>query len=188
MPCIKGFTEIKRHRPTGQQPGSKSTYRPGDKPRINRSSSVDFFLHSFHMGFCLLVLLGRRSGDVSSMPWRVRGTLVVSWANNSVGTKSYPTPPRRPPGAPTRTASDMSGFWIRQALQPLGCFFSNMNELAVPKAKNERQERLQTFVHHYSLDEIAGTQKYTCRKLLVILSWTPKIDFTGLCLCKDIHA
>ena len=71
------------------------------------------FLRSVYIGFRLFVLLERRSGDVSSMPWRVRGTL-VSWAISSVGTQSYPTPPRRPPGAPTRTARGMSGFWIRQ--------------------------------------------------------------------------
>ena len=39
------------------------------------------------------VVLGRSSGDVSSIPRKVRGTL-VSWANNSVGIQSCPTPPR----------------------------------------------------------------------------------------------
>ena len=39
--------------------------------------------------------MGRCSGDVSLMPWRVQGTL-VSWANSSVGIHSCMTPPRRP--------------------------------------------------------------------------------------------
>ena len=34
------------------------------------------------------------TGDVSSMLWRVRGTL-VPWANSSVGSQYCPTPPRR---------------------------------------------------------------------------------------------
>ena len=48
------------------------------------------------------MFLERRSGDLSSMPWRVRGTL-VSWANSSVGTQSCPTPPRRPAVRPDPT-------------------------------------------------------------------------------------
>ena len=42
------------------------------------------------------------SGDVSSMPWRVCGTL-VSWANCSVGVPSCPAPPRRPAVRPDPT-------------------------------------------------------------------------------------
>ena len=52
------------------------------------------FPRSVYIGFRLFVLLGRRSGDVSSMPWRVRGTL-VSPADRSVGIQSCPNPPRR---------------------------------------------------------------------------------------------
>ena len=48
------------------------------------------------------MLLARRSGDLSSMPWKVRGTL-VSWANSSVGIQSCPTPPRRPAARPDPT-------------------------------------------------------------------------------------
>ena len=43
----------------------------------------------------MFVLLEGRSGDVSMVPWRVRGTL-VSWANCSVGVPFCPAPPRRP--------------------------------------------------------------------------------------------
>ena len=39
MPCMKGFTQTKRRRPTGQQPGRKSARGPADKPRINRGQT-----------------------------------------------------------------------------------------------------------------------------------------------------
>ena len=48
------------------------------------------------------MLLEGRSGDVSSMPWGVRGML-VSWANCSVGVPSCPAPPRRPAVRPDPT-------------------------------------------------------------------------------------
>ena len=74
------------------------------------------FPHSVYIRFPLFVLLERRSGDVSSMPWGVRGSL-VSWANCSVGVLSCPRPrPAAPPCAPTRPARGMSGFWIRQVV------------------------------------------------------------------------
>ena len=72
------------------------------------------------MGFRLFVLLKRRSGQVCSMAWRVRGT-VVSWANRSVGVPSCPALPRpaAPPcAAPTRPARGMPGFWIRHVSSP----------------------------------------------------------------------
>ena len=59
----------------------------------------DMFVHPVYMGFCLFVFQDRRSGDVSSMPWRVRGTFVFR-VINSIGTWSYP-PPRRPSSTPT---------------------------------------------------------------------------------------
>ena len=54
------------------------------------------------MGFRLFVLLEECSGDVFSMPWGVRGTL-VSWANCSVGVPSCPAPPRHPAVRPDPT-------------------------------------------------------------------------------------
>ena len=90
----KGFTETKRRRYTGQQPGTKSASRPADKPVVNRGSTAGFFPPSVYIGFRLFVLLERRRSDVSSMPWRVRWTF-VSWANSSVGTQSCSTPPGR---------------------------------------------------------------------------------------------
>ena len=72
----KGFTKTKKLRSTGQQPGRKSASRPGEKPVMNRLSTAGFVPPSVYIGFRLFVLLEGRSGDVSSMLWRVRGTLV----------------------------------------------------------------------------------------------------------------
>ena len=95
MPCMKkGFTKTQRRRSTGLQPGTKSAFRPADKPLINRLSTGRCVPPSVYIGFRLFVLLEKRSGDVSSMHWRLRGTL-VSWANCSVGVPSCPAPPRR---------------------------------------------------------------------------------------------
>ena len=66
------------------------------------------FQHSVCIGFCLFVLLERRSSDVPSMLWRVRETL-VSWVNSSVRPR-----PVAPPCASTRSIRGMSGFWTRQ--------------------------------------------------------------------------
>ena len=59
------------------------------------------------------MLLERRSSDVSAISWKVHGTS-VSWPNSSIGTQSCPTRPAVPPGASTRPARGISGFWIRQ--------------------------------------------------------------------------
>ena len=94
--------KTKRRRSTGRQPGTKSASRPGDKPLTNRLKTacqpLVWFPHSVYIGFCLFVLLERRSGDVSSMPWGVRGAL-VSWANCCVGAvlPGPAPPPRRAP-------------------------------------------------------------------------------------------
>ena len=93
--------ETKKCRSTGQQPRTKSACRPADKPLINRGSTAHF-VPSVYIGFRLFVLLEKRSSDVSSIPWRVQGTC-VSWANNSVGTQSCPTPPGRPAERPDPT-------------------------------------------------------------------------------------
>ena len=69
-----------------------------------------------YIGIHLFVLPKRRPGQLSTVPWRARGTL-VSWANRPVGPDlARPAPPRSalPSAAPPRPASGMSGFWIRQ--------------------------------------------------------------------------
>ena len=62
------------------------------------------------------MLLERRSDDVSSMPWRVRGRL-VSCANNSVGIQSCLTTPRRPAVRP-----DPNRPWYVRVLDSTGYY------------------------------------------------------------------
>ena len=88
------------------------------------------FPHSVYIGFRLFVLLERCSADVSSMPWRVRGTL-VSWANNSVGTQSCPTPPGRPAGRPDPTRP-----WYVQVLDSTG-----LHRISLVRASGETFKR-----------------------------------------------
>ena len=71
------------------------------------------------MGFRLFVLLGRRSGDVSSMLWGTRGTL-VSWANCCVCVPPSPAPPRCPSVRPDPTRP-----WYVRVLDPTHCFKSD---------------------------------------------------------------
>ena len=71
---------------------------------------------SVYIRFTLLVLPRGRSGQLSSMPWGARGS-VVSWANRPFGVRSCPVRPR--PAAPLRAAPNrstrgMSRFWVRQ--------------------------------------------------------------------------
>ena len=94
-------------------PQFSTASRPADKAVINRLSVDRCVPPSVYIGFRLFVLLGRRSGDVSSMLRKVRGTL-VSWANCSVGVQSCPFRPAASPRAPTRPARSVSRFWNRQ--------------------------------------------------------------------------
>ena len=114
----KGLRRQQKRRSTCQQPGRKSACCPGDKLRVNQFQNgnqlVILFSHSVYMGFRLFVLPESRSGDLSSMPWRVRGSL-VSWATSSVGTQSCPTPPRRPAVHPDPTRPWTVRFRTRQA-------------------------------------------------------------------------
>ena len=84
---------------------------------MNRGSTARqpliLFPHAVYIGFRLLVLLGKRSGHVASVPWSVLETL-VALVNNSVGTQSCLSPPRRPVMRPDPTARGMYMFWTRQ--------------------------------------------------------------------------
>ena len=118
MPCVKRFTETNRRRYSGQQPGTKSARGPADKPRMNRLSTAGFVPPSVYIGFPLFVLAKRRSGQLSTIPWRARGT-VGFLATRPVGILFCPAllrPAAPPCAAPTRTARGMFGFWTRQVL------------------------------------------------------------------------
>ena len=79
---LSGFTvRTKERRSTGQQPGKKGAPHPADKLRsnwwwpadkmqVNRGWTACFLPLSIRIGFRLSVLLGLRSGDVSSMFWK----------------------------------------------------------------------------------------------------------------------
>ena len=73
--------------------------RPANKPVINRLSTGCqqrvFLIHRFtYVGVSSLVLPRGREGQLSTMPRRSKGTVVL-WANRPVGVPSYPAPPRR---------------------------------------------------------------------------------------------
>ena len=99
---------------TDQQPGTKSSRRPADKPVVNRGFCSSIGLHRISF-----VLASEETfGTVSSMLRKARGK-VVSWANRpvGVGVPFYPAPPRTaapPSAAPPRPARGMSGVWTRQ--------------------------------------------------------------------------
>ena len=110
-----------KRRYIGQQPRTKSSHRPGDKALINRRSTANFVPPSVYIGFPLFVLPRRRWGQLSTMPWGAKGS-VVSWANRPVGVRSCPVPlrPAAPLcAAPNRSARCMSGFWVRQIIKTL---------------------------------------------------------------------
>ena len=102
MPCMKKVYKDKKAPVHWSEARKKNYSRPADKLVINRWSTGRCVPPSVYIGFCLFVLLESRSGDVFSMPSRVRGTL-VSWANCSVGVQSWPAPPRRPAVRPDPT-------------------------------------------------------------------------------------
>ena len=82
--------------------------------QMNCGLTTCFVPQSVYMGCPSLVgSSGKHSGDNFLKLWRIRGSL-VAWANNSVGTKSCPTPPANPPCAPTQPANGTFRFWVRQ--------------------------------------------------------------------------
>ena len=83
---------------------------------MNRGSTAGFVHLSVYIGFPLFVLAKGRSGQLSTVPWRARGT-VGFWATRPVGILFCPAQPRpaAPPCAvPARTARGMFGFCSRQ--------------------------------------------------------------------------
>ena len=98
--------------PLVKQPGTKSPSRPADKPVANRLSTarqpvVNFSLvprSCFYMGFPCFVPPKNCPGQLFSVPWRARWT-VVSLAHRpaavlGASTRRHPTPPCRAPPRP----------------------------------------------------------------------------------------
>ena len=115
MPCIRKVCRDKR-RSTRQQPGTKSAFRPADKPLIYRWSNADVFPPSVYF-FCFFVLLKRHSKQVCSMSWGQRKTF-VSWANRSVGVPSCPARPCS--AAPLYAAPTRNRLWYVRVLDSTG--------------------------------------------------------------------
>ena len=85
-------------------------------PLINCSSTGYRVPPSVYIGSLSFVPPKRRSGQLSSMPWRAEWTVVI-WANRSVGVSNCLAllRPATPPHAtPHRPACGMFGFWNRQ--------------------------------------------------------------------------
>ena len=97
------------------------------KPVINCLSTSRCVPPSVYMAFRLLVLLESRSGDVSSMLWVARGTL-VSWPNCSVGIQSCPTPP-----CCLAVRPDLTRSWYVRVLDSTDIIYTLEINLSNPK-------------------------------------------------------
>ena len=89
-------TKTKRRRSIGQQPGTKSAFRPAYKPLVNRWLRAVVVPPSVYIGCPSLVLLKIRSGQVCSMPWRARGTVFVGEPTHRRPVLPGSAPPRCP--------------------------------------------------------------------------------------------
>ena len=83
MFCMKRVYRDTKRRYTGQQPGTKSAFRPGDKPVVNRGFCSSVGLHTIS-----LVRASEESfRTVFSICWRARGRL-VPWPDRPNGAQS----------------------------------------------------------------------------------------------------
>ena len=105
---------------------------------MNRLITAGFVPPSGYMGFPLFVLAKGRSGQLSTILWRAKGT-VSFWATRPDGVPFCPVPPRpaAPPcAAPTRTARGMFWFWTRQVL--LSLLIASCSEICSSLAAGRR--------------------------------------------------
>ena len=116
MPCMKKVSETKKRRYSGQQPGTKSGRRPGDKPVIGRGSIGCFDPPSVYIGFPLFVLPKDRSRHCLRCPGGQQGQLSPGRTDLSATRPALPRPasPLRRAPTPPRPARGMSGFWLKQ--------------------------------------------------------------------------
>ena len=111
MPCMKKNCRYiqERRRSTRQQPGTKSGRRPADKLFISRWLNGYHVPPSVYIGFVLFVLPAKRSGQLSTMLRKAKGTVLL-WANRPVGILSYPAPPS---GSAVRRPAPICPLYIR---------------------------------------------------------------------------
>ena len=81
---------------------------------MNRLSTAGFVLPSIYMGFRMFVLLGTRSGDVSSILWKVRGR-IVPYAHRYIAEQFCLTPPRH-----SAVRSDATRPWYVRVFDSTG--------------------------------------------------------------------
>ena len=99
----RGFTETNRRRSIGQQSGSKSGFRPADKPRVNRTFCSSICVHMISF----VHASGETFGTVSFLrrPGVQEVRLFPGRTGPSASCSAPPAPPRRPAvhrPAPTR--------------------------------------------------------------------------------------
>ena len=130
MLCMKkGSQRQKGRRHNGQQPGTKSAFRPADKTRINRGQTTDELLINrgstagfvpplVYIGFPLFVLAKRRSGQLFTVPGGVEGRLPSGPTEMSAPFSAQLRP--APPSA-VRRADPTRSFFVR-VLNSTGCW------------------------------------------------------------------
>ena len=109
MRCMKKFTKKK----LCPLVSSQERRAAGNKPRINRWSTVYFVSPTVYIGFPLFVL-PKKCSCLFSMPWEHEGRLLPARTNPSASHPAGLAPPSRPAVRLTRPARGVSGFWIRQ--------------------------------------------------------------------------
>ena len=106
--------QIRRRRSTGQQPGTKSASRLGDKPVINRLSSGRCVPPSVYIGFRLFCFWRDVQATCSPCLGGYEGRLCPGRTVLSASSPARVRPAAPPCAAPTQPAGGMSGFWTRQ--------------------------------------------------------------------------
>ena len=105
MPCMKRVYKDKYS--SVHWSAARNEERPSSRLSTGRRVPPSLYIE-----FRLFVLPKSRPGQLSSMPWKARGS-VASWANRPAG---VPARPARPTPLPRHALPrrGMSGFWIRQ--------------------------------------------------------------------------
>ena len=175
MPCMKRvYKKTNRRRYNGQQPGTKSTSRPADKPLVNRGFCSSVGLHG------MFVLPKSRSQGLSLIRRGVRGS-VLSWANRSVGVPfcpALPSPPLRRARSPAQTRP-----WYVLVLGPANSenFFVGIALLSVACSGSPQRQ-------HRPIGQQAGTtsDRGPADKPLVLRSLCSPIGLNGISFVRAL--